>query len=390
MSVNLQRWLEVAASAAIEAGKAIIEVVRDERGIEARIKENDGDFVTCADRSSQRIICSIFESAFPELSIYGEETIEPGGLDKTTRSQQIASITMKDMSLLQDTCPHVRYIPCQEALSIDDCFVLVDPLDGTFNYVNSCYYSVGISIGLCYQGEAIGGVMYYPFLSEEMQRQYDFLPPTEVMSNGERVKYPFLDDLVKYQGQPCLSLLYGIRYGSYYNCNLPSTKKLLDSFALSSSPSATNDLYLQTREFTPKMKRGLEEAVRGLIKRDVGDKRQREPHPEVSITTRGFYGALCKFREFLLCLGGCNGVIYYKGYLRAWDICAFAGIARALGLPVYVVQGSDEAPPTYPHFEAVDYGQKIRMLLATRMNDTFTVGLAACMEDLFRDVLLDT
>lgn len=384
MSINLQRWLEVAASAAIEAGKAIIEVVQDERGVDARIKENDGDFVTCADRSSQRIICSIFERAFPELCIYGEETIEAGGLGNTTRSQQLASVTMKDMNLLQDTCPHVRYVPCHEALSVDECFVLVDPLDGTFNYVNACYYSVGVSIGLCYRGKAIGGVMYYPFLSEEMQRQYNFSPPTEVMSNGLRVQYPFLEDLVKYRGQACLSLLYGLRHGGYYNCNLPSTKPLLDS-----SFSLTNTLYLQTREFTPERKHGLEEAVRGLIGQCLEKEEEPTAYSSISIATRGFYGALCKFREFLLCLGGCNGVIYYKGYLRAWDICAFAGIAHALGLSVYVVQGDDEAAPTHPHFEAINYDRKIRMLLTTRMNDTFTVGLATCVENLFRDVPFD-
>lgn len=67
MTVNLQEWLETAVEAAFSAGDVIVKVGADSSSIEKDIKtkSNDGDFVTIADRSAQRVI---FFSAYRAVS----------------------------------------------------------------------------------------------------------------------------------------------------------------------------------------------------------------------------------------------------------------------------------------------------------------------------------
>ena len=119
--------LEVAKHAAVEAGKAIMEVYNSaDIGIEYK---KDQSPLTMADKAANEIIVGILRSRFPSYAVLSEEE--------------------KDDKL---------------RLNNDYCFV-VDPLDGTKEFIkrNSQFT---VNIALAYRHEAVMGVIYVPVSGE--------------------------------------------------------------------------------------------------------------------------------------------------------------------------------------------------------------------------------
>ena len=117
------RLLDDLAEAAREAGEAIIEVVR--RGFEVEAK-HDHSPVTEADRAAELIILAALARAAPGVPVIAEEEVAAGR------------------------------IPTH-----DDTFFLVDPLDGTKEFVRGGD-DYTVNIGLIEQGAPKLGVVFAP------------------------------------------------------------------------------------------------------------------------------------------------------------------------------------------------------------------------------------
>lgn len=125
--MNWEKELAVSKKAAMEAGKAIIEIYNSEK-IDVEYKE-DKSPLTRADRQANKIIVNMLSGEFPEYAILSEEE--------------------KDN---------------KERLRNDYCFV-VDPLDGTKEFIKR-NGQFTVNIALAYKGKAVMGVIYVPVTEE--------------------------------------------------------------------------------------------------------------------------------------------------------------------------------------------------------------------------------
>ena len=122
---ELEHFLDVANRAVDLAA----EVLRDKFGrVEARLKGH-ADFVTEADTESQRVVCEAIRREFPDHGFLGEE----GG----------------DFPPEEDST----------------YFWILDPLDGTTNYVHGVPF-FSISLALACKNEILVGVVLDPMLNE--------------------------------------------------------------------------------------------------------------------------------------------------------------------------------------------------------------------------------
>jgi 3'(2'), 5'-bisphosphate nucleotidase len=121
--VDYAGLLDQLAGAAIEAGEAILEVVR--RGFDVESK-HDRSPVTEADRAAELIILAALARAAPGVPVIAEEEVAAGR------------------------------IPAHE-----DTFFLVDPLDGTKEFIRGGD-DYTVNIGLIERGEPRLGVVYAP------------------------------------------------------------------------------------------------------------------------------------------------------------------------------------------------------------------------------------
>lgn len=131
MSVSTTQLSEFLAAAQIAAklgGAKLVEML----GVAKVSEKAPKDLVTEADLASQNAIEQFLLKAFPDHVLVGEEDTEMSG----------------DLN---------------EA--IDKFCWIVDPLDGTMNYVHQLR-SFSVSIALRYQGELLVGVVYDPLLDE--------------------------------------------------------------------------------------------------------------------------------------------------------------------------------------------------------------------------------
>jgi myo-inositol-1(or 4)-monophosphatase len=123
MSFIDPRYLQTA----VEAAHAGADVLRAWSGRFTVSEKSKANLVTEADRESQKVIYNIIKSQFPDHGFLGEEE----GLDEQAKWSEEA--------------PGARWI--------------VDPLDGTTNYVHGFpYYAV--TIGLEIAGELVVGLVY--------------------------------------------------------------------------------------------------------------------------------------------------------------------------------------------------------------------------------------
>ena len=118
--MDLQRFCEVAQHAARRGGAILLDMA----GTRSVREKGRGDLVTSANLASQDAIRDTLLTAFPSHTFLGEEsTVGP------------------------DPAADFRWI--------------VDPLDGTSNYVHGLEF-YAVSIGLEHRGELIAGVIYDP------------------------------------------------------------------------------------------------------------------------------------------------------------------------------------------------------------------------------------
>lgn len=125
---QLTQFLEAAQQAARLGGQKLIDMMGTAKVSEKAPK----DLVTEADLASQTAIENYLLDQFPNHILVGEEdTARSGSLDETS----------------------------------DQFCWIVDPLDGTMNYVHQLR-SFSVSIALRYRGELIVGVVFDPLLDE--------------------------------------------------------------------------------------------------------------------------------------------------------------------------------------------------------------------------------
>jgi len=132
----LSSVLKVAEAAAREAG----DLIKLKTGADCvKTKVSSKDLLTEIDPMCQSIIERHVREAFPDHSFLGEESVAPGALASAD------ALTA--------------------ALSGTEWLWIVDPIDGTTNFVHSIPFSV-VSIGIARRGEVVGGVIMDPFRDE--------------------------------------------------------------------------------------------------------------------------------------------------------------------------------------------------------------------------------
>lgn len=124
-----EKELEAARYAAVEAGKAIMEIYNASEDMEVEYKEGDMP-LTAADKAANEIIVRYLSEHFPEYAILSEESKDDGS-----------------------------------RLENDYCFI-VDPLDGTKEFIKR-NGQFTVNIALAYQHVSVMGVIYVP-ASEEL------------------------------------------------------------------------------------------------------------------------------------------------------------------------------------------------------------------------------
>ncbi|MEX2461159.1 MAG: inositol monophosphatase family protein [Paenibacillaceae bacterium] len=102
------------------------------------LKYSPHDLVTEVDKGSETLIRNLIMTHFPHHSFLGEEGVEPG-----PAASAAALANVSDAEYLW----------------------IVDPIDGTTNYVHGFPFFV-VSIALAYKGEVIVGVVYDPSRDE--------------------------------------------------------------------------------------------------------------------------------------------------------------------------------------------------------------------------------
>lgn len=144
MSLSYDAVLDVMVDVAREAGALTLEHFRRFRDLEIGIK-GPADFVSEADRQSELLIRERLLSRWPDWSFYGEEfpPVERGDVEH-------------------------RW--------------LVDPIDGTTNFINGMHYT--ISIALRRGNETVCGVLYNPPADE----MFTSIKGQGAFMNGNRLK----------------------------------------------------------------------------------------------------------------------------------------------------------------------------------------------------------
>lgn len=92
--------------------------------------KSDESPVTLADQEGERIIMRGLEQLCPDIQVIGEESFETSGITK-----------------------------------LEDCFFLLDPLDGTKEFINK-KTDFTVNIGLIENGRPIAGIVYAPALEQ--------------------------------------------------------------------------------------------------------------------------------------------------------------------------------------------------------------------------------
>lgn len=128
-------YVLAAEEIALVAG-AFLKKHSDEGRLKIEEKGSDWDFVTDADKTSQRMIVEMLKERFPDHGFIGEED---GYSDEEI----------------------VRMLEARP----DDFFWIADPLDGTLNYIHGLG-GYCVSLGLVKGREAVAGVIYAPVENE--------------------------------------------------------------------------------------------------------------------------------------------------------------------------------------------------------------------------------
>lgn len=120
--------------AVIEAGRNLVEKVHSTFTVE--IKGSEMDLVTEMDKKTEQFITEEIKKNFPTHTVFGEETVEELGHEKML-----------------------------EMLATHPNLWVIDPIDGTTNYVHGLP-GYTISVALYCNGEAVYGIIYDPVAKE--------------------------------------------------------------------------------------------------------------------------------------------------------------------------------------------------------------------------------
>jgi myo-inositol-1(or 4)-monophosphatase len=123
---EIEELVRVAAAAAERGGEVVARAAAGARTPEALAK-SAGDYVTAVDHDSEAAIAAFLAAATPDIAVVGEES---GG----------------------EPSPGDRYW-------------LVDPLDGTTNFIHG-FPAVGVSVALVQSGGPIVGAVHAPLLGQ--------------------------------------------------------------------------------------------------------------------------------------------------------------------------------------------------------------------------------
>lgn len=159
---------QFAVQAAREAGRLIREHAGRIRSYET--KANANDLVTAVDRAAEETIARILTGAFPEIPILGEEGAAAGLVPGAG-----------DLAALPEVW-------------------VVDPLDGTMNFVYGVPFS-SVSIALARYGQPVVGVVYDPYQDELFTARQG----EGAWRNGQRIQVrpaPGLHEAVAVTGFP--------------------------------------------------------------------------------------------------------------------------------------------------------------------------------------------
>ena len=128
--------LSLAVSAAEKAGRFVREARKTGLHVDAKSRI---DFVSDKDRMSEDMIRQAIKTAYPSHIFFGEESVYG-----ETIAEEIAQI---------------------ESFKDEDFIWVVDPIDGTVNYIHD-YPQYAISIGVVHRRKLVIGVIYDPFREE--------------------------------------------------------------------------------------------------------------------------------------------------------------------------------------------------------------------------------
>ncbi|XP_071812764.1 inositol monophosphatase 1-like [Apostichopus japonicus] len=129
---NIEEFIKTAEELAREAGVLVRDAYKKDKAVES--KSCAVDLVTETDTKVEELLISRLRKKYPTHKFIGEESTVSGE-------------------------------PC---LWTDDPTWIIDPVDGTMNFVHSFPF-VGICIGLSIKKEIVGGVVYNPIYDEMFQ-----------------------------------------------------------------------------------------------------------------------------------------------------------------------------------------------------------------------------
>ncbi|WP_339182452.1 inositol monophosphatase family protein [Oceanobacillus sp. FSL W7-1293] len=169
----------------IEAGKTLVNKMNSNFTVET--KANDIDLVTEMDKKTEKYITEEIKKNFPDHAVFGEETVDEIGHD----------------NMLEMLASHPN-------------LWVIDPIDGTTNYVHGLP-GYTISVALYCKGEAAYGIIYDPVAKEffvaergkgatlngeamcvsEHRYLSESLVSTGLPANNNSARYHGLEDYVK-------------------------------------------------------------------------------------------------------------------------------------------------------------------------------------------------
>lgn len=147
--VNLGELLSACIDAAQQAGQIITNVWKSGK-LDIKDKGGDDPF-TKADVESQQLIIGLIQNKWPTLAFMGEEDCE---IPPVSHSPRL------------DFVPQEKVPEEYRAVAIEDLCVFVDPLDATKEYTLGHLEACMSLVGIGYKGEAVGGVIFQPFVED--------------------------------------------------------------------------------------------------------------------------------------------------------------------------------------------------------------------------------
>lgn len=129
MSTGLQEFLAVAERLAVAGGEVLMDYIPEMAKVGTEFKGRSTELVTAADRAAEEVIVKGLLEAFPDHAILAEEGV----------------LTPKGRASIESA----------------DHLWIVDPLDGTTNFVHGLdYFSVAVALAI--RGEPVVGVVHAP------------------------------------------------------------------------------------------------------------------------------------------------------------------------------------------------------------------------------------